>query len=73
MILPFLLFWLLIGWGLYDGDIYPKEAGVCVTVWIGLLLCFLFLKVSPFWFVVPTVLLDIYLILKVFGQDIQIR
>jgi len=47
MWIPFLLFWLLLG--------------------------FLLLKVAMLWFVVSTVLLDIVLILKIFGGDITIR
>ncbi len=73
MLIPFLLFWVLIGWGLYDGDVYPKEGGIFIAIWVGLLLGFLLLKIEMLWFVVPTVILDIVLILKVFGQDIQIR
>lgn len=73
MIIPFLLFWLLIGWGLYDGDLYPKEGAIFVAIWVVLLLGFILLKGSPFGFVVPTVLLDIVLVLKVFGSDVQIR
>ena len=70
---PFLLFFLLLGWSLYDGDISPKEGGIFATIWVVILLLFVIFKGSIYWFVVPTVLLDIILIVKVFGQDIQIR
>jgi hypothetical protein len=73
MIIPLVAFWILLGWGLYDGDLYPKEGAILVSIWGGLLLIFVLLKVGPYWFVVPTVLLDIFLILKIFGQDIHIR
>ena len=73
MIVPFLLFWGLIGWSLYDGDLYPREGFTLIGIWVALLIIFLIFQVSFFWFVVPTVLLDIYLILKVFGRDIRIR
>lgn len=73
MILPVIVFWILLGWGLYDGDLYPREGIVFVTIWIVLLLGFLLFRVALLWFVVPTVLLDVILILKIFGQDIQIR
>lgn len=73
MLVPALVFWLLLGWSLYDGDLPPKEAGVFAGIWVGLLLLFLVFKVFILWFVVPTVILDIILIVKVFGQDIQIR
>ena len=68
-----LLFWVLLGWSLYDGDLYPKEGAIYAAIWIVLLLGFLVLRVAMLWFIVPTVLLDIILILKIFGQDIQIR
>lgn len=73
MIVPFLLFWLLVGWGLKGGDLYPKEAGIFASIWLVFLLCFVFFKIQALWFVVPTVALDIVLILKIFGQDIQLR
>jgi hypothetical protein len=73
MALPFVAFVVLLGWGLYDGDIYPTQGAIFAGIWLAFLLGFLFLKVEPLWLVVPTVLLDIVLILKVFGHDIQIR
>ena len=73
MILPFLVFWVLIGWSLYDGDLYPSQAAWFVGIWILLLAGFLLFGVEPLLFVVPTVLLDIVLILKVFGGDLKIR
>jgi len=73
MIVPFLVFVILLVWGLYDGDLYPKEGAILVGIWGVLLLVFCLLKIPSLWFVVPTVLLDIFLILKIFGQDIQIR
>jgi hypothetical protein len=71
--LPFILFWLLLIWSFVDGDLYPKEAGIFVALWVLLLLGFLFLKIALLWFVVPTVVLDIALILKIFGKDIPLR
>ena len=73
MIVPFLLFFVLLGWGLYDGDLYPKEGVILAAIWVVLLVGLLLLKLSPYWFVVPTVILDIYLVIKVFGGDIKIR
>lgn len=73
MLMPFLLFWLLLIWSFLDGELYPKEAGIFVAIWLLLLLGFVLLKVAMLWFVVPTVALDIVLILKIFGKDIPIR
>ena len=73
MLIPYVLFWLLLGWSFFDGELDFKEAGIFAAIWIGLLLGFFLLKVAALWFVVPTVLLDIILILKIFGKDIQIR
>ena len=73
VIIPFLVFWILLIWSLFDGDLSPKEGAMFIGVWIVLLLCFTQFDVSPFWFVVPTVVLDIILIFKIFGGDIQIR
>lgn len=73
MLIPFLVFWLLLGWSLYDGDVRVGQGAVLAAVWGGLLLGFLLLNVSPYWFVVPTVLLDVVLILMVFGGDVRIR
>ncbi len=73
MLVPFILFFLLLGWSLYDGDISPKEAAAYVTVWAAFLLLIFLFKSQSILVVVPTVILDIILIVKVFGGDIQIR
>ena len=73
MIVPFLLFFGLIGWSLYDEGLYPREGLTLIGIWVALLIIFLVFGVNLFWFVVPTVLMDIYLILKVFGRDITIH
>lgn len=71
--IPFVAFWIMVGWGLYDGDLYPKEAAVFVGIWVVLFTCFMLLNLQPVLFIVPTVILDIVLILKVFGGDVKIR
>lgn len=73
MILPFLVFWVLIIWSLYDGDLYPKEAAVYIIIWVTCLAGLILFDLQPVLFVVPTVLLDIILIVKVFGGDLKIR
>jgi hypothetical protein len=73
VIIVFVLFWVLIFLGLKDGDISPKEAIVYGSIWTVLLVCTLAFSVVVYWFVVPTVILDIILVLKVFGGDVAIR
>ena len=73
MIVPYLLLIILIAWSLYDGDLYPREGGILVAILAVLHLAFWLLKLSFAWPVVTTVIADIFLIIKVFGGDIQIR
>ncbi len=71
--IPSVAFWVLTIWGLYDGDLYPKEGGILIGIWAATLAAFMALHIQPVLFIVPVVLLDIVLILKVFGGDIAIR
>jgi hypothetical protein len=73
MALVFVLFWVVLIWGLYDGDIYAKEGTIMGILWAGLLAGFIFLPDAAIGFIIAMVLLDIYLLLKVYGQDIGIR
>jgi hypothetical protein len=73
VILPFLVFWVLIIWSLYDGDLYPSQAAWFIGIWVICLVGLLVFDLQPILFVVPTVLLDIVLIVKVFGGDLKIR
>jgi hypothetical protein len=73
MWVPTVAFWVLIGWSLYDGELYPKEAAVFVGIWLATLAAFMLLNIAPMWFVIPTVLLDIVLIFKLFGGNINVR
>ncbi len=70
---PTILFWVMLIWGLYDGDVYPREGAIMAGVWVALLVLFILFNVNLMWFVVPTVILDIVLILKVFGGDVALR
>ena len=70
MIFPFILFFVLLGWGLYEGDVYPKEGWIMLALWVVALLVVVVLKALWLWLVVPTVILDIILVLKVYGQDV---
>lgn len=73
MLLVFVLFWLLIVWGLKEGDIYTREAVTYGCIWAVLFGGFVLLPEAFVWFVVPLVLLDIVLLMKVMGTDILIR
>jgi len=73
LLIPFVAFVVLIGFGLKNGDLGPGEAAVYGVIWLVLLLCFLLIASVSLWAVVPTVILDIVLVVKVFGGDIAIR
>lgn len=66
-------FLLLLGWGLYNGDVYPREGAILVMLWLVTLVIFLVAKWALLWFIVPGGLLSLYLLLKIMGQDIHIR
>jgi hypothetical protein len=67
------LFWLLLGWSMYDGTLDPRETVVFVTLWLIIVGGCYLLGASAHWTIVPLALLDIILVLKIFGGDVQIR
>ena len=67
------LFWVLLVWGLIDGDLYTREAVIFGLIWALLFAGTIALPMYLVWFVVPLVLLDIVLLAKVVGHDIFIR
>jgi len=69
--LPFIAFWVLLFLG--KGELGCKGVVVSVAIWFGLLLGFVFLEISPYFFVAAQALLDVVLILVIFGGDIRIR
>jgi hypothetical protein len=71
MVIPFVVFWLLIYLG--REDLGLMGIGTAVTIWLVLLVGFFATGISPFLFVTAQALLDVFLILKVFGADIKIR
>jgi hypothetical protein len=76
MLIPFVLFWLLIFLG--REELGLRRGLIAVAIWAVLLIGFLALAflerpISPFFFVVPIALMDIVLILMIFGGDIKIR
>ena len=70
---PLVVFYLLIAAGLWLGELDAKRAFIFLAVWgLGLVSYELF-GLHRGLFVVIQVLLDIILILMIFGQDIRIR
>ncbi|MBM4031940.1 MAG: hypothetical protein FJ291_09160 [Planctomycetes bacterium] len=69
--LPFIIFWLLL-------FLCRRELGlggivVCIAVWAGLLAACVYSTLPPHVFQTGQVVLDILLILCLFGRDIRIR
>ena len=71
MLIPFAAFWVLVIMG--RGELGFKGVVFSIALWVGLLLGFTTLTVSPYWFVASQALIDAILIIVVFGGDIRIR
>ena len=69
--LPFLIFWILLF--LTRKELGIKWIGILIVVWAGLLTGFIYLKISPYLFIIAESVIDIILILILFGGDIRIR
>ena len=62
-----------LGWNVYNGEIYPREAGIAVGLTgLGCLILFLFHAI-PGLYVIPLVGFTIYMVVKTFGGDVQIH
>ena len=72
VLFAFVLFWILVVWGLRDCDVYPKEAAIYGAIWCALLAGFFLWPAGSIFFIVGMVLLDVVLLIKVLGQDIQL-
>jgi hypothetical protein len=70
LLVPFIIFWVLMFLG--RSELGSKGILVSITIWIGLLLGFMTLNISPYLFVGAQSLFDIILILVIFGGDIRI-
>lgn len=68
MLLPFLLFAILVVWALIDNDLYAKEAIILGSVWLALLLGLLLIPNAGLYCVVPIVLIDVWLLVKLIGN-----
>lgn len=71
MIIPFVLFWILIFLG--REELGFKGIIISIVIWVVLLLgAFLVVGVSPYLFIAANALLDIVLLIIIFGRDINI-
>jgi len=70
MIIPFILFWVLIYLG--RDELGFKGVIVNISIWLGLLLACMFSGLSSYIFIAVQSLLDIVLLLIIFGGDINI-
>ena len=73
VLIVYVLLLALLLWGVYSGYIYSREAGVLTTAFVLLHLVFLFLKLSQGWYIGAYFLTLIYLVIKVYGGDVNIR
>jgi hypothetical protein len=71
MALPFIAFWVLLAIG--RKDLGRKKIFSFVAIWLALLIGFVSFSISPHFFVGPLVILDVILILMIFGGDIRVR
>ena len=70
-ITPFVAFWILIVVG--RGELGLKGVLSCVAIWVGLLLGFMYIDISSYFFVAAQALLDIVIVLIIFGADTRMR
>ena len=71
MATPFVLFWILIFIGRRDlGCGWTLKL---IVLWAGLLAGLMYLDLSPYFFVAVQTVIDVVLILYIFGGDIRIR
>lgn len=71
MLIPFVLFWVLILLG--REELGMKGGLIVVAIWAVLLIGFLAVNISPYFFVAAQAIVDVVLVLIIFGGDIKIR
>ena len=71
MAIPFFIFWVLVL--LCRKDLGWRGAGICLAIWAALFLGAFYSGLPAEYFVIAQVLLDIVLILVLFGGDVRIR
>jgi hypothetical protein len=68
----YVLYALLVGWAAKDGDLYAKEVAIYAGIWVvllaGYIVCNLNAPGLGFWFIVPTCMMDAYLVFKLIGN-----
>jgi len=71
MLGPFLIFWIVIFIG--REELGFKGVAIAIGIWLALLLAFALTGISPYYFTAIQALIDIALLLIIFGGDIRIR
>jgi hypothetical protein len=71
MLIPFVLFWVLVVLG--RDELGLKGGLIAAGIWFALLLGFAAFQGSPYLFVAAQAILDVILILVIFGGDVRIR
>ena len=69
----FIVFWVLLVWSIYDGDLDMREASIFVALWAALMVCPLVSPSLVILSIVGQALLDVVLVLKIFGTNVRIR
>lgn len=68
VLVPFVLFVILVVWALVQNDMYPKEALILGGVWLLLFAGVFLLPGVGVYCIVPMVLIDIWLLVKLVGN-----
>ncbi len=71
MLLPFLVFWVLIFLG--RDELGLKGAVISIAIWLTLVLACALTGISSYIFVAIQALIDVVLLITIFGGDIRIR
>lgn len=71
MAVPLILFWLLLFLG--RDEMGLKGIGIAIGIWLALLVLFALLGISPLVFIAVQALIDIVLVIVVFGGDVSWR
>ncbi len=71
--LPFALFWLLLGYGLFKSRVRRQEMGAYICMWFGLTLLSSILLQGGWLYWLPILILDVFLAEKVFGEPSKFR
>ncbi len=72
MLIAFVLFWILLIWGLKEGDLYAKEGAILVFLWLVFLVGLVYFPPGQIICIIGSVILDVVLLMKVLGQDIRV-